>query len=629
MARVTVAVNVRDMTRGDLARLRRQMNGLTGSLNRFTGNQSQRNLARMTSQFQDISHHLQQLRGRIPHDEFLRMERNIQRMGAAMNTSLGPVTARDLGLIRSNLREVDREMARIGGRRATRQIRITARDDTESGLRSATRRIQRWAVGPLRGLMGLVSGTLRDGIGQGLVGAFKSPTFGVALIAAIVAAMSLVGAALAGLLVIALGGAFVGLGGFIAAKSKEVTATWARELEQLKPLFKEAAEPMIPVLEHAIRVMGGMGKEFAPKFKEALEQAGPTLNGFIDRTKEGFRRLGQNAWDDLQSSFRVFLTAFGPQWEDFLAAFGESLGALARTVREHSTEIAAALRAVLGVINVLIDIINFFANAWVMSMHLAINSTVLLLEAVSFITGEILSFFQMLIDGAATAFEWVPGLGPKLQEASESFSQFRDNAVARLDEMTATARSWGTTLDHENRTRKLQVDIDSWNAQLGRAKEELKSVPPEKESELKAKIDDLTNKISQAQGQLARMQKDYYVRIHAYKVGDWAIGGGGPGQAHGGVTGNWGRAATGGARSNMTLVGERGPEFVNLAPGSHVRSNADTRRLAAQGMGGQGGNGPMTLVIKSSGNRASDLLLELLRDAIHDAGGNPVRVLGG
>lgn len=627
MARVTVAINVRDMTRGDLRRIRGQMDGLTRSINRFTGNMSQRNLRRMTRDFGQMSTQLNYLRGRIPNDEFARMEAHLGRIRQSLNTTLGPVRANQLAVMRSSLREINREMTRMsGGRQAgTRQIRITARDDTEGGLRSATRRIQRWATGPLRGIMGLISGTLRDGIGQGIVGAFKSPTFGAVLVAAILAAMSMLGAAIAGLLVIAITGAFVGLGGFIAAKSKEVTATWKRELEQLKPLFKRAAEPMIPVLQHATRVMGGMGKEFAPKLEEALEKAAPTLNGFIDRTKEGFRRLGENAWDDLTSSFNVFLTAFGPEWEDFLAELGESLGALARTVREHSTEIAAALRGVLGVINILIDVINFFANAWVMGIQLAINSTVLLLQAVSFITNEILGFFQMLIDGAATAFDWVPGLGPKLQEASERFAEFRDNAVSKLDEMTETAKSWGTTLDHENRERVLTVNIDSWNAQLARAKEELKTVPPEREAELRAKIDDLQAKVNAAKSKLSEIQPNYYVRIHAYKTGDWALGLGGP-QAHGGVTGNWGRAATGGARSNMTLVGEQGPELVDLAPGSHVRSNPDSRRLMSQG---RGEAGPTTLIIKSNGSRASDLILELLRDAIHDAGGDPVRVLGG
>lgn len=628
MARVTVAVNVRDMTRGDLQRLRRQMDGMTGSLNRFAGNQSQRNLNSMNRHFQQMQFRLFQMRSSMPNDEFVRMTRNIQRMGAALNTTLGPITDRDMRMIRQNLRDMDREMRRMGsGGRATREIRITARDDTHRGLRSANSSIRRWIAGPLPGLARFAGGTLSDGIGQGFANTFKSnPYVASALTVVFTAAMAVVGAALSGLLVLAIGGAFVGLGGFIAAKSKEFTRVWKNELDQLKPLFKEAAEPMIPVLQHATRVMGGMGKEFAPKLKSMLEEAAPTLNGFIDATKRGFQKLGQHAWDDLKTAFNVFLTAFGPQWEDFLSELGKSLGALARTVTEHSTEIAAALRVVLGIINLLIDTINFFANAWVMGMHFAIDASAMLLKATAFI----LDGFLSMIDGMLAGLESVAsvfGFEDEVARARASFNQMRDDAVGKFNDMAASVKQMGLDMDYANRERELRVKIDAWNAALARAKEELKSVPPEKQSELRGKIDDLTSKIATAQGQLNRMQKDYYVRIHAYKVGDWALGLGGPGQAFGGVTGShMSRAATGGARSNMTLVGESGPELVDLAPGTHVRSNADTRRLMNQD-GGGGGN--TTLVIKSGGSRMDDLLLEVLRDAIHRSGGDVVRVLGG
>lgn len=94
------------------------------------------------------------------------------------------------------------------------------------------------------------------------------------------------------------------------------------------------------------------------------------------------------------------------------------------------------------------------------------------------------------------------------------------------------------------------------------------------------------------------------------------------GLAHGGVKG----AQNGGVRSNMTLVGEAGPELVRLPPGSHVKSNPDTRRM----LGGPAeAGGVSTLIFKSSGRRADDLLLELLRESIAQRGGDPVKVLGG
>lgn len=626
MARVTVAVNVRDMTRGDLQRLRRQMDGMTRSMNRFAGNQSQRNLNGMNRHLQQMHFRLFQMRSSMPNDEFIRLTRNISRMGAALNSATGQVTDHNLRQLRQNLRDMDREMRRMGGGgQANREIRITARDDTHRGLRSANSSIRRWIAGPLPGLARFAGGTMSDGIGQGFANTFKSnPYVASALLAVFMGAMTFIGAGLAGALVLAIGGAFVGLGAVIAAKSKEVTRNWEAELNRLKPMFKQAAEPMIPVLHRATHILGDMGAKFAPKLEQALTQAAPMLNNFIDSTKRGFEKLGENAWAPIQRAFRIFLDAFGPQWEDFLAEFGKSLAALANTVANHSTEIAMALRGILGVINLIIDTINFLANAWVLGVHFMLDSTSMLMKGIAFVLDGFLGMIDAMLGGLESVAS-VFGFEDEVARAREAFNGMREDVVGKFNDMSAQIKQFGIDMDYNNRKRKLEVDIASWTAELDRAKQQLKDVPPEKQSKLRGEISDLSNKIAQAQGQLNSMRKDYYVRIHAYKVGDWAIGGGGP-QAHGGVTGNWGRAATGGARSNMTLVGEQGPELVNLAPGSHVKSNPDSRRFMAQ-QGGEG-RGPV-LLLKSSGRRIDDMLIEILREAIHQRGGDPVTVLGG
>jgi hypothetical protein len=63
------------------------------------------------------------------------------------------------------------------------------------------------------------------------------------------------------------------------------------------------------------------------------------------------------------------------------------------------------------------------------------------------------------------------------------------------------------------------------------------------------------------------------------------------GYGHGGVVGH---AAEGGPRGNRVLVGEQGPEIVDLAPGSMVHSNADSQRMMAGG--GGSGRSPETTV---------------------------------
>jgi hypothetical protein len=83
-------------------------------------------------------------------------------------------------------------------------------------------------------------------------------------------------------------------------------------------------------------------------------------------------------------------------------------------------------------------------------------------------------------------------------------------------------------------------------------------------------------------------------------------------QAHGGVVGGIGSAASGGVRGALTLVGEQGPEIVDLPFGATVRSNPDSMAALAGGAG-RGGGG--VLQLEWVGNSA-DPLFQLLRNGI-------------
>lgn len=83
--------------------------------------------------------------------------------------------------------------------------------------------------------------------------------------------------------------------------------------------------------------------------------------------------------------------------------------------------------------------------------------------------------------------------------------------------------------------------------------------------------------------------------------------------AHGGVIG----AEGGGPRSNLTLVGEQGPELVSLPYGSTVHSAGDSMRMAARSAQGGSDGAAQGVSVSFSGaiDRAvSDLVMKLIRD---------------
>lgn len=69
--------------------------------------------------------------------------------------------------------------------------------------------------------------------------------------------------------------------------------------------------------------------------------------------------------------------------------------------------------------------------------------------------------------------------------------------------------------------------------------------------------------------------------------------------------------AKGGIASGLAMVGEHGPELVNLGAGSKVSSAADTRRILDSGQGGSGGTTNVQLV--ASGNADSALVTLIMR----------------
>lgn len=106
-------------------------------------------------------------------------------------------------------------------------------------------------------------------------------------------------------------------------------------------------------------------------------------------------------------------------------------------------------------------------------------------------------------------------------------------------------------------------------------------------------------------------------------VGD-TIGGWFSGMEHGGIT-PASHAAEGGPRGNSVLVGEQGPELVDLAPGSMVHPAGATRNMLANAAGGEQ---RIVLELRAGSSRVDELLLEILRNSIRVRGGDVQVVLG-
>jgi multidrug resistance efflux pump len=648
--RVNVNITARDLTRAELGRMRRNFNALGDDMSRAVGNRTRANFSRLSQSITTARRDLTSLRGAIPDQEFYRLDRAIRQAQHGMRRGFNRTSetqmariARQVNRVSEGFRDLDRNsnirvrvdtsalrradaLLMRGLRDRTQRIRVRVDPDTHTFGAS----LRRGLLAPLRGIGRLVTGTLSDGIGQGIADAGKAagPIFATVLVAAIVAALAVVGAALSGLLVTAFGLAFVGISGLSAATSQKVKDQWSKTLKGLKKDFKEVGEPMIPVLDRAIERLGKLADQIAPKFKASIEASVPETEKFLNLLTDGFLSFGRAAFKPIMEAWKVFAPVFGQEWNEFMDELGNSFGRMADLVRQHPTEIAAALDVVFEAIDLLVDTVTFFGKVWVFTLQNAGDAVGFLLQALASMVSTSLNMFGALLEGADAALSWIPGMSGKLDAAKTSFAGFRDNVVGQLNDMAQSAFGWDNALNRANRKRQLDADISTWQHKLAIARADLKKTSDQKaQAKLKADISDLTSKIARARGELANLNgktATTYINtvMQTFRQGERDFVNS---RATGGVRG-LSAAATGGVRSNMTLVGEHGPEVVNLAPGSHVRSNGDSRRLLGGGGGGSGVPIQVNLVL--DGRIVAKALIDPMRGEIADKGGNVQSVLG-
>lgn len=590
--RVNVNINANDFSRRGLQSLRRSMDRMQRDVRRAGG---------------DIRFNVRLDPG-TSRREMRRLQRQLRGRPVTINTRLDPPTP--------SPQTLRRRIASRLGRGITLPVRLTSR-----GMVAGVR-------GPLRSLSGLVSGTLQDGVGQGLIQGFKAGgPIGAAVLAAIIlGSLSLIGAALSGLIITALGAAFVGVAGVSAAMSEEVKSKWASTLGTLKKLFADVGTPLIPVLTRALDTLESMAERAAPALKRAVEETAPATEKFIQSLMKGFESFGKAAFGPIMEAWNVFAPVFGELWNEFMDELGNSFKEMANLVKEHPTEIAAALDVVFEVIDLLVDTVTFFGKMWVFTMQNVGDAIGLVLQVIGSLLNGALLAFEGILFGAEKAFGWIPGLGDKLGDAKTAFGNFREDVVGKLMGMSDAAFGWDDALNKMNRKRRLDADISSWESKLRTARESLKKTTSQKaKAKLEADIAALQRKISQAKGELAsingRVATTYVDTVYRS-----TSQGGHPTQRRRAMGGVIGAAASGGVRGNMTLVGEAGPELVQLPTGSRVRSNPDTRRILGAG-GGAGGPMP-SLMIDAAGDDLSQLLLKILRLAIRNEGGDVQVVLG-
>lgn len=371
-------------------------------------------------------------------------------------------------------------------------------------------------------------------------------------------------------------------------------------------------------------VTGGLEKA-TEKFKDFGQslKSSSGFQDFMDSVRDKIPGIMQ-MFKDLAKSVMTILSALAP-FSGIGLAVAAALAAIVAAIPQGAMDyIAPTILAIVaatkiwaivqGIMNVvlaanpvgavivaIVALVAIFVVAWKRSekfreiVTLAFAGTAmgvlfgvkLILQGLKYLTNFFLDTVGVILDGAAKAFGWMPGIGGKIKAAAKGFHHIKDGAKKAFDSAIGKVDEWNNKLLHM--VTKKTVNI---KARTAEAKHQL--------SLFQTYVNNLHGK--------SITITEYYKRANAGQAPQYQH------YAHGGVVG---AAASGGPRSNLTWVGENGPELANLAPGTMVRSAGDSKRIA-QGMGG----GVQKIQLEWVGGNAGDELMTWIKKNIRATAGS-------
>jgi len=216
------------------------------------------------------------------------------------------------------------------------------------------------------------------------------------------------------------------------------------------PKIKEFADVFVKDLKKGIEfvtpILGSLYHTFIePVIHFITDSAIPAIKNFADGFQAGAGPGGQ--FRDVIAGIASFFTdklipAVTKVYQNVLPALMGLFKSVTSAMNDHKDIIGFVKTAfgILGdlVVNILLPALGNIAKFILGVLGPVFRGLITIVEdvvipGVKILVGAVLGIIAAILDGAAKAFGWIPGLGPKLQAASKSFDAFRDRTNASLD----------------------------------------------------------------------------------------------------------------------------------------------------------------------------------------------------
>lgn len=293
------------------------------------------------------------------------------------------------------------------------------------------------------------------------------------------------------------------IGGLVAA-GLDALAPLLREVGEQAALFAESASSLLgPALKALPALVGPLMSlfgELAALWVGIQNDVLKAMQPSLSRLGEAFGRIASSV-APLVPLFTDFVE-FGLRGVGSVASAGaRALGRLADAI---TTRVAPALEAmgkwagghkleIMQLFNAGKDAAYGFAIAVGESLPTVFG----LFKALGTI---VLDSLGAIVNGAVTAFGWIPGIGPKIKDAAKGFNAFSDLAKKGMDKAGKELNEFVAGALPKLKNNRLRMNISNWSDQIAEAKRQLsdKNLPPSKRAKLLADIKQWQDNIARA-----------------------------------------------------------------------------------------------------------------------------------
>jgi tape measure domain-containing protein len=233
-------------------------------------------------------------------------------------------------------------------------------------------------------------------------------------------------------------------GGSMAKQSQTLGGLWSTMVDTFRLGMANVLTPLVPLLQ---KVMPGamtfLGNALAgisgaiQSFINWCQQAGPAQHGVA------------NAAGILSG---VVGTLFGWFRDSLIPALRQAAAQIMPALQNAVATVSAAFRDHQGMVNIVVAVFKILASFVTTILIPALTQIVsailatlgpafrligmlvdtVVVPAFKFLVTAFMNVAGAIVDGAAWAFGWIPGLGPKLKSAQTAFHKFRDDVNAAL-----------------------------------------------------------------------------------------------------------------------------------------------------------------------------------------------------